>query len=194
MGFYFIIFFFQNPPTAAARQGGRGGPGGRGGRSCGRREARGCRDPGPGRWGLRPLSASPLPPPAAQRPSQDNVLFPGDRAGHQRSLHLFIFLNISYFERLINNKESEIGMGALSVLFLWGRGVSGWVGGGLLWQGSREGRGAPTGCSAPASTQGCSPGDNSGVDGRGGVSQAPTEEGPCGRTSLPCSALTPGGG
>lgn len=60
----------------------------------------------------------PTAPSAAQPPSRDNVLFPGDRAGHQRSLHLFIFWNISYFERMINNKESEIGMGTLSVLFL----------------------------------------------------------------------------
>lgn len=29
--------------------------------------------------------------PTALRPSRDDVLFPGDRAGHQRSLHLFIF-------------------------------------------------------------------------------------------------------
>lgn len=63
--------------------------------------------------------------PAVQHPSRDDVLFPGDRAGHQRSLHLFIFLNITYFERLINNKESEIRMGTLSVLFFGGRGESG---------------------------------------------------------------------
>lgn len=62
----------------------------------------------------------PTAPPAAQRPFRDNLFFPGDRAGHQRSLHLFIFLNISYFERMINNKESEIGTGALSVLVFWG--------------------------------------------------------------------------
>lgn len=105
--------------------------------------------------------------PAVQHPSRDDVLFPGDRAGHQCSLHLFIFLNITYFERMINNKESEIRMGTLSVLFFGGRGVSGgdW-GGGLPWQGNTEGRGAQPGysrlqgtSSALASTQGCSPGD-----------------------------------
>lgn len=74
------------------------------------------------RPGIRVLGAAaplciPTAPSAVQCPSRDNVLFPGDRAGHQRSLHLFIFLNISYFERMINNKESEIGMGTLSALF-----------------------------------------------------------------------------
>lgn len=71
----------------------------------------------------------PTAPSAAQRPSRDNVLFPGDRAGHQRSLHLFIFLNISYFERMKNNKESEIGMGTLSVSVLLGKRGVWWAGG-----------------------------------------------------------------
>lgn len=111
----------------------------------------------------------PVAPTVAQRPSWDDVLFPGDRAGHQRSLHLFIFLNISYFERMINNKESESGMGTSLLVFLGRRGCL--CGLGVLpWQGSREGRGAQTGCSrlhgagsAPASTQGCSPGDKRAV-------------------------------
>lgn len=76
----------------------------------GRRGDAETREPGAG--GCSP-SLLPCHPP----PSWDNVLFPGDRAGHQRSLHLFIFLNISYFERMINNKESEIGTGAWSVVF-----------------------------------------------------------------------------
>lgn len=71
----------------------------------------------------------PTAPSAAQHSSWDNVLFPGDRAGHQRSLHLFIFWNISYFERMINNKESEIGTGTSSVLvFFIGKRDVRWAG------------------------------------------------------------------
>lgn len=82
------------------------------------------------RPGIRVLGSLcfPTAPSAVQCLSRDNVLFPGDRAGHQRSLHLFIFLNISYFERMINNKESEIGMGALSVLVSLGNRGVWWAG------------------------------------------------------------------
>lgn len=125
--------------------------------------------PGTRTLGLQPLSASPPPPPAAQHPSWDNVLFPGDRAGHQRSLHLFIFLNISYFERMINNKESEIRMGTFSVLFFFGeRGCLDGMGWGVSPMARQRGKKRSPkrvlqlhgNGSASASTQGCHPGDN----------------------------------
>lgn len=102
------------------------------------------------RPGIRVLGAAaplcfPTAPSAVQCPSRDNVLSPGDRAGHQRSLHLFIFLNISYFERMINNKESEIGMGTFSALVVFFREegcLVGWEERGLPWQGKTQ-----TGCS-----------------------------------------------
>jgi len=109
-------------------------------------------DPGDG----APL-CFPAAPPAAQHPSRDNVLFPGDRAGHQRSLHLFIFLNISYFERMINNKETEIRTGTLSVLFFGGKedACVGWAGVSYGKAAGKEGepKQGPPGYTGPAQPQ-----------------------------------------